>query len=219
MFIGHFGVGFAAKKLAPGISLAVLFIAAQFLDLLWPNLLLLGLEEVAIEPGITVVTPLDFIHYPISHSLLMVAIWAALCGLVTWMITKKQAYALVIFTCVLSHWFLDLLVHRPDLPATPWGESRFGLGFWNYAWLTIVLEAVFFFGGVYLYIRSTAAKNNFGRYGLMALILLFVVIELSNLFGPPPPDVATIAWASQFQWLFVIIAYFVDRNRVFNEVN
>jgi hypothetical protein len=64
MFIGHFGVGFGAKKLVPEVSLGILFIAVQFLDLLWPTLLLLDVEHVVISPGITKSTPLDFTDIP-----------------------------------------------------------------------------------------------------------------------------------------------------------
>lgn len=80
MLIGHFGVGFGAKSAAPKVSLGTLFIAAQFIDLLWPTLLLLGVETVRIVPGATVVTPLLFEHYPISHSLIAVFGWAGLVG-------------------------------------------------------------------------------------------------------------------------------------------
>jgi hypothetical protein len=76
MFIGHFGVAFAAKKVAPQTSLGTLILAAQFLDFLWPLFLLLGIEQVRIAPGITRVSPLDFTDYPISHSLLMATVWA-----------------------------------------------------------------------------------------------------------------------------------------------
>src|SRR5262245_4312636 len=107
MFIGHFGIGLGAKKFAPAISLGALLIAAQFLDLLWPTLLLLDLEHVIIAPGITKVTPLDFVDYPISHSLVCVLGWATLAGLITWFITNNGKYSIVLFLCVVSHWVLD----------------------------------------------------------------------------------------------------------------
>jgi membrane-bound metal-dependent hydrolase YbcI (DUF457 family) len=122
MFIGHFGVGFGAKKAAPGISLGMLFIAAQFIDLLWPTLLLLGIENVKIEPGITKATPLNFTDYPISHSLLFVIIWGLVVGGIYFLIRKKFKYTVILSLAVISHWFLDLLVHRPDLPLYP-GDS------------------------------------------------------------------------------------------------
>ena len=76
MFLGHFTLAMAAKKLAPKASLGTLVLSAQFADCLWPVLLLLGFEQVRIVPGITRVTPLDFVSYPISHSLLMQLVWS-----------------------------------------------------------------------------------------------------------------------------------------------
>ncbi|MBK7433913.1 MAG: hypothetical protein IPI66_08415 [Chitinophagaceae bacterium] len=213
MFIGHFGIGFGAKKIAPAISLGLLFIAAQFLDLLWPSLLLLDIEHVVISPGITKVTPFDFVDYPISHSLLLVTGWGILLGILSWLFLKRFRYALIIFACVVSHWLLDLLVHRPDLPLAPGSDSRYGLGIWNYPVLTGALEGLIFLSGVYLYSRSTNAKNNFGKYGLLTLAGMLLIIQAANMFGPPPPNMTAIAWAGQLQWLFVILAFYVDKNR------
>ena len=213
MFIGHFGIGFGAKKIAPAISLGLLFIAAQFLDLLWPSLLLLDIEHVVISPGITKVTPFDFVDYPISHSLLLVTGWGILLGILSWLVLKRFRYALIIFACVVSHWLLDLLVHRPDLPLAPGSDSRYGLGIWNYPVLTGALEGLIFLSGVYLYSRSTNAKNNFGKYGLLTLAGMLLIIQAANMFGPPPPNMTAIAWAGQLQWLFVILAFYVDKNR------
>ncbi|MDP1725880.1 MAG: hypothetical protein Q8M15_03785 [Bacteroidota bacterium] len=214
MFIGHFGVGFAAKKLAPAISLGYLFIASQFLDLLWPTLLLFDIEHVIITPGITRVTPLDFIDYPYSHSLLMVCGWGILLGLLTWLLVKNFKYSMIIFLCVLSHWFLDLIVHRPDLPLLPGDTSRFGFGLWNYPLITALLELIFFLSGVYFYYKTTTSNNNIGKYALIVLIGLLILIQIMNMIGPPPPGINAIAWAGQLQWLFVLMAFWVDRHRI-----
>ena len=80
MFIGHYAVALGAKKFAPEVSLGVLFLACQLADLIWPNLLLLGVESVQIEPGNTVMTPLNFLHYPYSHSLVALVLWGAICA-------------------------------------------------------------------------------------------------------------------------------------------
>jgi hypothetical protein len=213
MFLGHFGIGFGAKKYAPALSLGLLFIAAQFLDLLWPTLLLLDLEHVSIEPGNTKVTPLNFTDYPYSHSLAFVLLWSVLLGLLVYGIKKQSKYAWVVAICVASHWFLDLLVHRPDLPLLPGNPTKLGLGGWNYPVITILLEALFFFGGLYLYTKTTVAKNKTGKYGLIGLVAFFLLIEIANMAGPPPPSVTSIAWAGQLQWLFVVIAFFVDKHR------
>ena len=213
MFIGHFGIGFGAKKFAPVISLGYLLIAAQFLDLLWPTLLMLNIEHVVIKPGITKVTPLDFVDCPVTHSLAMVLLWGVLAALLGWLVVRNRQVAFVLFLCVVSHWFLDFLVHRPDLPLLPGNPARMGLGLWNYPLMTFGIEVLTLLGGVYLYSQSTSAKNNFGRYGLVTLVGLLLLIEAANMLGPPPPSVQAIAWAGQLQWLFVILAFYVDKNR------
>ena len=213
MFLGHFGVGLAAKKAAPQVSLGILFLAAQFLDLLWPTLLLLKVEQVSISPGITTVTPLDFTHYPISHSLVTVCGWGLLLGAGYGLLKKDLRGAVIITMCVISHWLLDLIMHRPDLPLYPGGTTRVGLGLWNSLDATILIESVTFFGGMLLYLKSTKAKNKIGRYGFWLLIFLLAFIYVGNIFGPPPPDVKTIALAGHLQWLFVIFGWWVDRNR------
>src|SRR5208282_4744351 len=119
MFLGHYGIGLAAKKIAPKTSLGLLLAAAQWLDILWPIFLILGIEHVRITPGITAVTPLEFYDYSLSHSLLMAGIWALLWGLVAYALKANWKITLILPGLVLSHWLLDFLVHRPDLPLSP----------------------------------------------------------------------------------------------------
>jgi FtsH-binding integral membrane protein len=213
MFIGHFAVGFGAKAAQPKVSLGTLFLAAQFLDLLWPTFLLLGWEQVAIQPGITAVTPLDFTHYPVSHSLLAVVGWSILLGLLYWLFRRNGQGAWIIGVCVLSHWLLDAIMHRPDLPLYPGNSPRVGLGLWNSLPGSLLVEGLLFILGVALYARSTRAKNKKGKIGFWALVAFLVLIHLANLFGPPPPDITAIAWAGQLQWILVFWAYWIDRNR------
>ena len=135
MFVGHFGIGLGLKRVDPKISLGTLFLAAQFIDLLWPSLLLLGLEHVEIAPGITRVTPLDFTHHPISHSLLAVVGWSLLFALAYQLLRRERRGATICGLAVMSHWLLDLVTHRPDLPLYPTGEILVGLGLWNSLWI------------------------------------------------------------------------------------
>jgi FtsH-binding integral membrane protein len=214
MFIGHFAVGMGAKKLAPKVSLGLLFLAAQFLDLLWPTLLLLGFEHAEIQPGITTVTPLDFTSYPISHSLLMAVVWGLLFAGVYWLARKNLKAAIVLGACVLSHWVLDFITHRPDLPLLLGdNSSKVGLGLWYSLPATLVVEASIFVVGLLLYLRTTRAKNKTGLYGFWALVALLVFIHLANLFGPPPPNMTAVAIGGHLQWLFIIWAFWIDRNR------
>jgi hypothetical protein len=214
MFIGHFAVGLGAKSLTPKVSLGTLFLSVQLVDLMWPTLLLLGVEHVKIVPGITAVTPLDFVHYPITHSLLMVLVWGGLFGLIYWFIKKDTRAAIILGSLVLSHWLLDLIVHRPDLPLYPGGDARLGFGLWN-SWAgTIIVESLLFVAGLYFYLKTTKAKDRIGAYAFWGLAAFMAVTYVANLMGPPPPNEAAIAWAGHAQWLLVIWAYWLDRHRV-----
>lgn len=212
MFLGHFAVGFAAKRLAPRTSLGTLFLAAQFIDLLWPVFVLLGIERVRIAPGITTVVPLDFEHYPWSHSLLAVAVWALLFAAVYFFLRRDWRASLALGLAVLSHWLLDFLTHRPDLPLMPGGE-RVGLGLWNSLAGTLVVELSLFAVGVWLYLRATKPRDATGRWALVALIIFLVIIYAGNVFGTPPPDAMAIAWVGQAQWLLIAWGYWIDRHR------
>jgi hypothetical protein len=214
MFIGHFGVGFGAKAAAPKVSLGTLFIASQFVDLLWPTLLLLGIERVEIVPPASGLTPLEFVSFPISHSLLLVCVYGLLLGIGYYLLRRHVKSAVVIGLCVVSHWLLDLIVHRPDLPLAPGVSARAGLGLWNSAAASVLVEGLVFVAGVVLYLRVTRAKNRVGVYAFWSLVVFLMAIYLSNILGPPPPSVVAIGWAGQLQWLFVLWAYWVDRNRV-----
>jgi hypothetical protein len=213
MFIGHFAAGLAAKKLAPQTSLGTLFLAAQFIDLLWPTLLLFGVERVAIEPGNTVVTPLNFLHYPVTHSLVMAVFWGSALALAYMLIRRHVRGAVIVGLAVLSHWLLDLLTHRPDLPLVPGGLVFVGLGLWNSLPWTLVVEFGLLALGLWLYLRATTARNRTGTWALWGLVAFLVVMYLGNLFGPPPPSVGMIAWAGHAQWLLVAWGYWIDRNR------
>ncbi len=213
MFIGHFGVGFGAKKAEPAISLGMLFLAAQFLDLLWPTFLLLGWEHVKIQPGITAMAPLNFTDYPLSHSLLMACIWALLFGGVYYLLKRNGRGALILGLLVLSHWVLDLLVHIKDLPLFMGNSPLLGFGLWNYKAIAIIVEGLFFIVGLGFYLQCTKAKNKVGSYAFWIMTTLLVLIHVTNIIGPPPPSVKAIAWAGELQWLFVIWAFWVDKNR------
>jgi hypothetical protein len=214
MFLGHFGVGFGAKRFAPRASLGTLFLAAQFADLLWPTLLLLGVERVRIAPGITRVTPLDFVSYPISHSLAMIALWGLVFAAVYWAARRYARGALVVGLAVLSHWVLDLLVHRPDLPLTPAERIKVGLDAWASVPATVALEFGLLAVGCALYLQRTAARDRAGAIGPWALVLLLAAIYVANLAGPPPPSATAVAWAGEAQWLLVLFAYWLDRHRM-----
>ena len=213
MFIGHFGAGFAGKKFDKSPSLGTYFMAAQFVDLLWPLFLLLGIERVKIESGNTAVTPLDFVYYPFSHSLIGVIFWALLFGLVYFLFKKNIKVAFVLGLIVISHWFLDLIVHRPDLPIIFGVDLKVGFGLWNSLIGTVIVEGLIFIGGLFIYLKSTKAKNKTGKYALWGLVIFLVAIYISNLFGPPPDSTEAIGIVGNAQWLIVLWGYWIDKNR------
>jgi hypothetical protein len=216
MFLGHFAVGFAAKRAAPALSLGTLFLSCQLADLIWPNLVLLGVERVAIVPGITVVTPLDFEFYPYSHSLLMTAGWAVLAALIYRLVRPRATTAalLAVAGLVVSHWVLDVVAHRLDLPLVPGGSAKFGLELWRSRPATMAVETVMLAAGVWLYARSTRAADRVGAYALWGLVASLLAINVANMFGPPPPGATAVAWAAQAVWLFVAWGYWIDRHRL-----
>ena len=139
MFVGHFAVGFAAKRWFPRVSLGTLFLAAQWVDLIWPLFLLLGWEQVRISPGNTAVTPLEFAHYPITHSLVGAVVWGGVLGFAHYVFKRRAAAGLMIAALTLSHWLLDFVTHRPDLPLWP-GGPKAGLELWSSLPATMAVE-------------------------------------------------------------------------------
>jgi hypothetical protein len=215
MFIGHFGLSFTAKRAAPKVSLATLFIATQFIDLLWPFLLVFHVEKVAIVPGYTKTNPFDFLYFPYTHSLLMGVAWGFVVGSIYWLFKRDIRGTLVIGLCVLSHWFLDLIVHTADLPLTPFGDYKVGFGLWNHVALTLVIELIIFLAGAYIYATFTKAKNKIGKWMLWTLVILLVLVQVGNTFGPAPSDSVMKLFVS-FTTLMVIIisiAYFYLPNK------
>jgi len=213
MFIGHFALGFAAKRAAPRMSLATLFAAAQLADIIWPVLVALGIEQVRIEPGITAFTPLDFVSYPYSHSLLMLLVWGALFGALSARSTHDRRTWLVVAALVVSHWVLDWITHRPDMPLYP-GSAKFGLGLWNSVPATITVETLMFVAGLWIYARATRARDAIGRRGLSALAGFLLVIYVANAIGPPPPSVTAIVIAGIAGAAVIVLwAWWFDRHR------
>lgn len=213
MFIGHFAMALAAKRVAPSASLGTLTIAAQFIDLVWPILLLLGIERVEIDPGNTRLTPLAFTHYPWTHSLLMVLLWSALLGGLYLAWRRNRRVAVVIGLLVLSHWLLDLLTHRPDLPLAPGASPMVGFGLWNTPVATIALEGALFLAGVWLYLRATRVRDRIGQWGFLTYAATLALIWVLNLSAPPPPSVQAIGMAGLLLWLFPLWAWWFDRHR------
>ena len=214
MFIGHFALAFGAKKIAPQVSLGILFLACQLADIIWPNLVLLGIEALEIEPGITVMTPLNFVHYPYSHSLIALLLWGAIFAVLYALLRRSGTKAaIVIGMLVLSHWVLDVLTHRPDMPISLADSSVIGFGLWNFPVFAIPLELILFGVGIWLYLRHTRPLDRQGSIGFWALALFLLLVYAANLLGPPPPSSVAVAWSAQALWLIIAWGFWVDHHR------
>jgi len=213
MFIGHFAVAFASRRVAPRTSLAWLLAATQFADILWPIFLLLGWEHVRIDPTATRFSPLDLYDFPWSHSLAALTVWATVFAGIYWGVTRYRRGAIVLWFCVLSHWVLDWIAHRPDMPLYP-GSLRFGLGLWNSVPGTMIVELIMLAAGVWLYTRATRPRDRIGRYGFATYILFLLASYIGDRFSEPPPSVQALIWAAViFIPLFVVWAAWFDAHR------
>jgi LexA-binding, inner membrane-associated putative hydrolase len=215
MFIGHIAVAFAAKKVSPKPSLGTLVVATQFPDLLWPLLFLLGVEHAAIAPGSTAVTPLAFLDYPISHSLLADFGWGLLLAGVYLMLKKDSRGAFCLWACVLSHWLLDAISHRPDMPLYPGSRILVGLGLWNSRAGTVAVELGMFTAGMAIYSSATRAMDKSGAWSFWTLNLFLILIYIRNLLVPPPPNIHAVAYVGLLGgWMVVSWCYWIDRHRM-----
>jgi hypothetical protein len=213
MFLGHFGVALAAKRVAPRPSLGTLVLAAQLVDGVWPILLLLGVERVRIVPGLTAASPLDFVWYPYTHSLVAVLAWAGALAGGYWLLRRDNRGAGWLAALVLSHWALDALSHRRDVPTWP-GGPLVGGGLWHSLPATIVVEVALLGAGAWLYAAATRPRDRLGVVLLWAFAATLAVLYLASVFGPPPPNATVLAWSGLAGWPFVAWAYWIDRHRV-----
>ena len=210
MFIGHFGTAFAARKIDKNVSLGTTFLAAQFIDLLWPLFVLLGIEKVTIEPGNTTFTPLNFYYYPFSHSMVSSLFWALVFGFIYYLIKKNNKGAILVGALVFGHWILDLLSHGPDLQIAPGLNYKLGLGLWNSVPATLIVEGSIYIVGAYFFLKEFKNRPKSKQIALWCLIILLSLLYVANLVGPPPPSVNAIAYSGLGMWLFIAWAYWVD---------
>ncbi len=213
MFIGHYALALAAKRAAPRTSLGTLFLAVQLADMLWPAFLLLGWEQAHLVPGPNPFLILWLDSIPISHSLLTLIAWGVLFAAVYRMRTGYAKGAIVVALGVVSHWVLDVVTHRPDMPLYP-GGPKLGLGLWNSVPGTVIIEVGMFAAGTWIYLRTTRARDAVGRYGLGALLTLLGLSYGGSLLGGAPPSMRAIEIGGIiFGWLFVAWAAWGDKHR------
>jgi membrane-bound metal-dependent hydrolase YbcI (DUF457 family) len=212
VFVGHLAAGFAATRFDRRLPLSAAVAAAFGLDLLWPLLLLLGLETVRVNPGDTAFTPLTFVSYPWSHSLAMVIVWSVLAALAARRAWPGSRAATLVGALVASHWLLDFLTHRPDLPLWPDGPVA-GLGLWNSIAATLLVEGALLAVGIWVYHHARPARDRTGNLVLAGLVLLSVVIWGSQPWSPPPPTASAVAWGALALWLLPPWAAWIERYR------
>ena len=213
MFVGHLAVGLAAKHRAPAVSLGWFIAAVTLLDLIWPILVILGVETVSIVPGATAFTPLIFDSYPWTHSLVMSVVW----GLVFVAIARWRgvptSIAPLLVMLVVSHWVLDFISHAPDMPLWPGNSPRLGLGLWNSIPLTLLIEGAIWLAGIAIYVLTKAARGERPRWPFWSLIGLCTVMWITSPYQSPPPSVRALGWFALIGWIVVPWAAWADRPR------
>lgn len=214
MFVGHFAAGLIAKRVAPNVSLGTLILASSLPDILFSIFLLAGVEHVDIKPGITAVNALDLYDIPISHSLWMDVVWGGLLGTFYFWRRRSRRGAMVLFGGVLSHWLLDFVSHRPDMPLAPGVRLYFGLGLWRSVWATFMVEGLLWVLSVILYARGTHPKTRSGILGFLGMIAALTAMWIVSLGGPPPPDLRAVGIVNALLFSFVVAwAYWMDKRR------
>ena len=217
MFLGHYGVAFALKRLEPKVSLGTLFLATQLADLLWGCFLLLDWEHVRIIPGAIGRTPFDFYDYPLSHSLLAGLLWGIAVGAIyySWPTrdtTRHWQAAALVGAAVLSHWPLDVLVHAPDLPLAGQSSPKLGLGLWGHPTVAMVMELVTLSAGLAIYVTLRSRRHPVRPQRLAIVVVPLLAVYFLGEFGPPPPSVTAVALGDiGFLLVIAILAAWADR--------
>ena len=216
MFVGHYGVAFAVKTPRNNIALWVLFVAVQLLDFLWAPFVLLGIEKVRFVPGITATNALDLYYMPYTHSLIGALFWSAVAFAIYkigWRNIASNSAASLVGVAVFSHWLLDLIVHRPDLPIYD-NTFKVGFGLWNYRGIEFVLEIGILLIGTVLYLKRNGAIAR--KIVIIIFVAALVLIQASNTFvrRPPNSDRAFAITALVFYTVFAVIAFLLEKRPV-----
>lgn len=218
MFVGHYAASLALKSVEKKSSLGILFIGVQFVDILFFPFVLLGIESVRVIENFTASTHFELVFMPYSHSLAASFLWAfAAYALFRLVFAKSHRVSLVVGLAVLSHWFFDLIVHTPDLPLLLNDTAKVGMGLWHYPIATYALEAVLLVGALMFYLRRTSHNNTFtGKYGMIIFIIVLMLVNIGNIFGPPFGDSQTTLAFSALAMYFAFagIAFWLDRKRI-----
>ena len=216
MFVGHYSASLALKGFERKASLGLLFLAVQFVDILFFPFVLLGIERINIIEDFTQSTHFELEYMPYTHSMLASFLCAGIFYTAYRIINpRNKSVAFVTSIAVLSHWYLDLIVHTPDLPLWSDASNKLGLGLWNNAIATYALEGALLVAGLYVYLRSTQATSLIGRYGMVVLIMILLLVNVVNVFGPPfgTSTVSLAVSAMAMYFIFAGVAHLLDECR------
>lgn len=204
MFVGHYGIGFAAKAADPSLPLAALMVSTQILDIAWSSMIMCGIEKVRLQRNFTATNDLDLYYMPYSHGLLAAAGWSALAGGATYALLPGHSItaALIMAAVCFSHWLLDLLVHVPDLPLIG-NRYKVGFGLWNYRKLAFTIELATLFGGAAIYMASLGAASAGMWWFTLIFSFALAALHVYSLFGPPPKSSAEIAGSALAAYLLI----------------
>jgi hypothetical protein len=216
MYVGHYAASLALKRIEKRASLGVLFLAVQFVDIVFFPLVLLGIERLNIVENFTQSTHFELEYMPYTHSLVAFVIWSGLAyAFFRWVVVRSHSVAVIVALAVMSHWLLDVIVHTPDLPIWSDASPKLGLGLWNNALATYALEAALLLAALWLYLRSTSASTRTGKYGMSIFVVTLLLVNIANIFGPLQGDsmviLAVTAVASYL--LFAAAAFWLDTKR------
>ena len=216
MFVGHYSASLALKSVEKNASLGLLSLAVQFVDILFFPFVLLGIERINVVENFTQSTHFELEYMPYTHSLLASFLCAGfIYGVYRIIPPRNRSVALVMGIAVLSHWFYDLIVHTPDLPLWSDASTKLGLGLWQNAIATYTLEALLLVVGLWLYLRSTTATSSTGKYGMGVFIVILLLVNAVNIFGPPFGDskISLAISALAMYFIFAGTAHWLDGKR------
>lgn len=215
MFIGHYGVSFALKRAEPRLSLGLLFLAVQALDVLFSALVLAGVEKMRIVPGFTASNPYDLYFMPYTHSLAGAAVWSLL-AMGAFLAARRRSIAAagLVAAAVFSHFVLDVPMHTPDLPLLGAHSPKLGLGLWNHRWVSLGLELLCLGAGLVLYLRATRPVRPGAAWVTGVAIAILTLLAVANPLFPPPPSGAAFAIKALAAYAaLTILGEWLDRNR------
>ena len=216
MFVGHYAASLALKSFEKKASLGILFLAVQFVDILFFPFVLAGIERMNIVENFTESTHFELEYMPYTHGLFASLLWAvAAYAVFRWVFVRKQSVAVVVALAVFSHWLLDLPVHTPDLPLWSDASPKLGLGLWNNALATYILEAALLLLALWMYLRSTKAATAVGKYGMVVFVGFLLLVNVSNIFGDLMVDsrLGLSIFALSAYFLFAAAAFWLDGKR------